>query len=909
MPEVAELTVTINGKDVGLNRILTQLEGRMKTADATGTQLTDVFGRAIPAAQQKAADSSLRYAQTLARTAVAMGDNAAASRILTQGLNQAAGASDRAVASATAQLSKLSTGSSLMQQFGQGAASSLTAMIGPAALATAGIGALIGVVNSFGEALQFKAQLDATTASINIQLRGVRDTGEVWAQAASFARQYGLTQQEVNQAVGASVGILRTSQAGLEDILGVLARMQILSPEQSISEAALALKALASGDTTSLVTRFEVSRDVAAQLKTEIQGGRDAVQVMGTFLDSMGVSMDAVAAKMEGVNGKLLELKQAQEDLKLAQAAWAEGPGLVVLQGQTTVLSGLTRILTGDVNAMGQSWRNNMDAYATWLGLTDQAIRSGGEWGQVIQRNSSEIGALTLNMDAERTAIANATIAAQEQAAALEEDALKAAIAGVRSEELALKKNQLAQQAQIAANALLLSGAAGEQTANRLANSASLVDVLTASFYRLAAAQQAAAVSAARSANLSSQSAGSELKNEQLALRTSTQRAAAAKRYAGLQDAERDRIQAIGSATEKVSLAEKDLAAAREKFGASSAEAYRAETKLLQAQQASAKGGRAAHAAAGAGRVSDQQKMETSLLNQQDRFDDQAEQAEIQHQQKMLDIEKEFLEKSLQQQRENEVNKRQSRADFYKTLNVDNRNLSQQVRDQLAAAYEDAYKKAQEIAAAGNAQQADAYLKLKQEQLAAEAQFQRDLADAQKAKDDELVKALIAARELEKQAEQEREKQLLEGGDANVNARTKAMTEEEQRFADQQDKIGTSAEQAADRKIAAAQRSGQAIDAENLKLQQQEALLKRIGGGGGGGGGPAGVPGGPGAPAPGVAPTGQEAVAGGALDLGALASQLSNILNAINSAAGTITSAQRETTGAVRGLAGRAVGA
>lgn len=903
---VADLVVNINGKDVGLARILGQLEGRMTQTDAQGRQLTDLFGRALPAGQTKSADSALRLAQSLARSAQAMGDNATATRILTTGLQQAAGASDQAVASVTAQIARLQSGKTFASEFGASLKSGLMGIVGPAAAATAAIGAVSSVVASFSDALALKAQLDATTAAINVQLRGVRDTGEVWQQASAFARQYGLTQQEVNSGVAASVGIMRTSKAGLEDILGVLARMQILSPEQSISDAALALKALASGDTQSLVARFEVSRDLAAKMKTEIQGGADAVGVMSNFLNQMGVGMDAVAAKTQGVNGAFLELKQAQEDLKLAQAAWAEGPGLVVLQGQTTVLSGLTRVLTGDTEAMGQSLTNNLNAYAAWIGLTDGAISSGGTWGNVLQQNTAQLMQVGAAMDEDRVAIGAGQVALQEHAVALEEDALKSQLAAVQAEELATKKNLLAQQAQVAANALLGSGASGEAAAARLANSSSLVDQLTAAYYRLAAAQGASVVAAAKGQQIVTKTAGDDLKNEQLLARSQQQKAKAAKDYAAMQAAERDRILQIGSATEKVALAQQDLANARAKFGANSAEAFRAETALLRLQESSAKAGRAAHKAGGAGRLSDQQQLHNSLLASDQKYGDQAEQAAIAHEQRLLDIEQEFAQKSLEQQRQNEVSKRQSRADFYDNLTSATGEVGQQVAQELSAAYEAAYAQAQAIAQAGNAKLAADYLALKERQLSDETEFQKKLAAARKAGDDAEVQRLQAVHKLRQDAAAQEEKQLLEGGDANVNARDKALSDEQAKFDEQQGKIADSADRAAQRKIDAADRSGKAIDAENEKLRQQQALLDRIGAGGPGGTATPGTPPSTGAPAAPVA--GAQAATAGA-DLNTVVEAINSLQALLSSIQGAITTDTRETTGAIDRLGSRAVGA
>jgi hypothetical protein len=260
-----------------------------------------------------------------------------------------AAAAEREAAAAAAQMTTAANTTGLQAIPGQ-----LASIVGGAqkvALAFGAVGAAVAVVSpiidSFADAFKFKAELDATTASINAQLRGIRDTSQVYAEAATFAREFKLTQQETTEAIAASIGVMRTSKAPVEDILGVLARMQVLSPEQSLQEAAIALKALASGDTTSLVTRFEVGRDVANQMKTEIQGGADAVAVMSKFLGDTGIGMDTLAAKTTGAMGAMKDLARAEEDLKLAQAELAQGPGVAITQEWTTVTRGLTRVLGG----------------------------------------------------------------------------------------------------------------------------------------------------------------------------------------------------------------------------------------------------------------------------------------------------------------------------------------------------------------------------------------------------------------------------------------------------------------------------------------------------------------------------------------------------------------------------------
>jgi hypothetical protein len=131
---------------------------------------------------------------------------------------------------------------------------------------------------------------------------------------------------------------------------------------------------------------------------------------------------------------------------------------------------------------------------------------------------------------------------------------------------------------------------------------------------------------------------------------------------ARLKGEHRQQTLAVSTHAQKVKILQEDYARLSKIYGANSEQAINAETKVLQAQQASARGGRAAHAAAGAGRLSDQQKLDNSLLADQERFDQQSEQAEREHGKRLVEIEAEYERKSLEQQRANEVSRFPSRA-------------------------------------------------------------------------------------------------------------------------------------------------------------------------------------------------------------------------------------------------------
>jgi hypothetical protein len=294
----------------------------------------------IEAELGRASQGTVRYNQLLAQQSRAQ---AAAARVSAAGLGTAGG---------------LPILPRTLERFGGEALgqikSGLLGIVGPAALVTAGFAALGTAIDLTEQGFKLKARLDETTQSIRIQLRGVRDSGEIFQQASVFAAQYGLTQEETNAALRSSVSILRQSTSSASDLLGVLTRLQIASPEQGLEGAALAVKELQSGDIQSLVERFEISRSAANKMKEEIKGGADAVTVLSKYLTDSGIGMEALENRTSGAAGKMRLLAQESEKFSLALGGQAGGPGEFILDQRIALLANATRVLSGDTKTLIQ---------------------------------------------------------------------------------------------------------------------------------------------------------------------------------------------------------------------------------------------------------------------------------------------------------------------------------------------------------------------------------------------------------------------------------------------------------------------------------------------------------------------------------------------------------------------------
>lgn len=776
--------VTIGADLAQFDRDLAKAKAEIAAFQASARTATAPANRGASGGNDsRAADAALRLASARASLARAEGDEARALQILNGALAQNAGASETASLRVQTMAARLENGTTFAQEFGRNIVGGFTSIIGPAALATAAIGAATATVQSFVDAFKFKAELDQSTAAIKSQLDGFRDANATYEQAIAFGRQYNITQQETNAILSSSTDILRTSTSSVSELETALIRLQSRDVSKPISEASRALRELQSGDVTSIKELFNIPAKDALRMRDQIVAGGDAVKVLTAYLDSAKIGMSALEQRTQGTAGKMRELAQAQEDLKLAQADFAQGPGLLFLQGQIRTTTGITRVLTGDFRAMGdsvvQSSNDASNAIFAWLNAMTGFVPA---QQQATAATEQHAVAAYFSADAEdrrSAATQNATTAATDAGTALAEQAQKSLDAAAQAENLAQFQTQLANLGGAVAGGL---------------STASEAAVVLAQNYGIA------------------YDAALKLINAQAALAQAKNAAAA--------------------------LADQ-RAGERNPGSSGQAEVAAQEERRLQALYRSLQnvptqtGGRVSSGRAGGGRLSDQQKLNNQLLTDEQKANDRFESEAREHARNLLKIEHDYQQKSLEQQRKNEIDKRQSELSFLEKLTGSSLNKgdaqSKAALQQINQDYYAAYEKAQQIAQAGNAQLADEYLKLKQEQYEAEIQYQEALAQARENHDTAEV-ARLQALEAKRQAiYAEREKQLVENGDANQNARADAIQQEDARYEEAQGKIADSAERAADRKIAAAQRAGKAIDAETAALQKQADQYERMG--------------------------------------------------------------------------------
>lgn len=900
---VASLSVNILAKDE-LSAVLAKLEGQLQRTNQTATRSGRSISEGFGGGAQRATSSILSLQQAQARLEAQQGNLVGAAQRLRSALAQVDSTTVQSIGAQRQLLAvetQLATGTSrlgnVFAEAGSAAKANLLGMVGPAALATAGIGAAVGVVQSFADAFKFKAELDATTASINAQLKGVRDTSQVYAQASAFATKFKLTQEETTNAISASIGVMRNSKASVEDILSVLARLQVLSPEQSLEEAAVAIKALASGDTTSLVTRFEVGRDVASQMKQEIAGGADAVAVLNTFLNNTGIGMDALAAKTTGAAGALRDVAIAQEQLALAQAEFAQGPGIKALEIQTTLTTGLTRLLGGGggiaegLRIAAAQWMANIaashaysDALVQGQTRAEASAAAQAAYNASIQQGTQETATATQQVAAHAAGqeAYNAAIAAGQsatQAAAAFQQAYADALvqtapaqaagttafdayrtaalaAGAALDQARTQINAVTGELQTNAQAAVL--AAAQQNAQQQATAAltaetnAAVNAFLALNPNVDAAGIASAIAAGKIPPLVGQLAAMQVQADA----TAAALGRLAAQQAGVQGLQKLFAEGAGNqkgstagvsgrigggfsqqlaASDALRQSERDLALAR---AGNAAE----QIKLLQAQadktldlveknrllarieglRDKGKGG----GGGGAPKLTAQEKLNNQLLASDEQFQQKSEDAERAHQQRILDIQAEFAKRIADAQENFAQSQLEGRAGFYDSLgSIEDAGL----RQALSAQYEAAFQEADQIAREKGADVGQAFLEARQQALEAQASRASEIQQATDEGDKGKAEYLRGVDKLYRDAEERKLARIKEGQGSIASEQDTALAEEDAKYQDAQDKLALSSERSADRAVTAAQRRGDAVDAELLKVSNLATAYSTLG--------------------------------------------------------------------------------
>ena len=404
------------------------------------------------------------------------------------------------------------------------------------------------------------------------------------------------------------------------------------------------------------------------------------------------------------------------------------------------------------------------------------------------------------------------TTATQDATVALEQQAAEALLNQVQTEQLTLAKAQLEATARAEAEALLAAGANGQAAAAQLAASSSLVDQLTAAFYRLAVARQEAAGGGAGGSGVGVNSPNALRRSRDQARQFALLKQESDQR-AKVQKATEDQQIALGGVNDKLDIERKRL----ERLVPETEAYIRQQTRVLQLEQQAARssgsGGRSSGGGAGGStKLTDQQKLNNQLLLDQQKYQQQAEDELTDHLENQLAINEEFAEKFQAAREQFYATDLDSQLSFYEQLG---RITDQGLAQQLAAEFEAARLRAQQL----DPQIADDYLTATEQALTKQARRQEEITNALADGDNARAEYLEGLARLEQNRDQFRIDQAL-SGETLEQERLAALADESARYGDEIEKLGITAERSADRRIEKARIEGQAIEENIAKLER-----------------------------------------------------------------------------------------
>ena len=771
--------------------------------------------RNVPTAAEQAEKAALRYANALAASQRATGDAAGAADTYRTVLGQLTPNSIEAL-NAQTKLAQAENAVARSAQEAAGGAAVLPRTIAgisheaqSAVIALGGIGGALKLIGEGVELAQLGARAQTTRASFDSLAQSVGTTGDALLTGLRAAAQGTISDAQLIES--ANSGILLTSgrlasdlpklleiarasaKATGEDVGFVFDSLvkgiargspQIIDNAKITLDAAGAFETYAKsiGKAPDQLTRAEQQQ---ATLNAVLAAGTDIINKTGGAAETNATKFQRFAAQGEnikaGFGAALADTLGPSVDLlgRLGAAATGAFDGTSQASqgardfGQAVAdASGPVGQILGGIREISELFGNTASAAPAAAGGIAQVGTASAMSGASAAVASSGYDAYTAsliqnaNMAAQATAaqlaqadsMEMATVQANAAAQAAQMKANADQLAAVDAQTHAVAQNALAQQAQIAAQALLAAGGQGAATAATLAGSSQQVDVLTAAYYRLAAAQQAANV-AATQAKLNLQTArqltGAD--SDEAGIRSNKVEMARAEgraRVQAAQDAAKAEAEYQKTAGNFKPILDREHAALVQigkDHGQNSAEYINQLNKIagLEKQQASAE--KAAERAGKKGKGGAKAKEAENTAN---RLEDIAREggnklADIdeQTQQKLADIERKYAEKRAEQQRQlnDDIARMNAGTAFEQQLNDFDR-FQKDMSDEQKAALADreaaearyneriaaAQEEARSIASGGDAELADETLKIREKQAKQQQEIEERAAEAKR---------------------------------------------------------------------------------------------------------------------------------------------------------------------------------
>ncbi len=242
---------------------------------------------------------------------------------------------------------------------------------GALGLAAAGVSSVIDGLKGVGSALGLGAlnEMEQTRASFNAFTKDAGQTEKIMAQVREEAAKTPFAFGELAKATASLMPVAKSSGAALMDLVKEAEILAASNPLEGLEGASFSLREAMTGDFTSIIERFNLSRSTINKLKEE---GVPNLEIVRRAMQEMGFDSDLIAAKAETLEGRWSTFLDTMTTLqtKIGQPIFdALKEGLVGLQG---TLEANMPLLEGLADTMAGGLKSGIETAKTALsGLAD----------------------------------------------------------------------------------------------------------------------------------------------------------------------------------------------------------------------------------------------------------------------------------------------------------------------------------------------------------------------------------------------------------------------------------------------------------------------------------------------------------------------------------------------------------
>jgi hypothetical protein len=275
--------------------------------------------------------------------------------------------------------------SSLSESLGKGITNVISGL-GQLKLAADGVQTVFDGIKGIGSAFGIGAlsELEQTRASFMAFTKDAAKTEQILQQVRDEAAKTPFSFGEMAKAAASLMPVAKQSGMALMDLVKEAEILAASNPTEGLEGASFALREAMTGDFTSIIERFNLSRQTINQLKAE---GVPALEIVRRAMAEMGFDSDLIAAKAETLEGRWSTFKDTLQTLqmRIGQPIFDTlKEGLVGLQGaldtNMPLMESMADLIAGGLRRAIDSGKETISGLvAVW-----NSLREGFERGGII---------------------------------------------------------------------------------------------------------------------------------------------------------------------------------------------------------------------------------------------------------------------------------------------------------------------------------------------------------------------------------------------------------------------------------------------------------------------------------------------------------------------------------------------